>query len=102
MFSKITDQVLFCRKCNGKHHVSFCSRNQNDTQQDETVTAHAGGFNGSLLQTVLTTRFDDTFVDSGSQQTYITDNLRELLHPQTTRTGNIILNTFCKTNDSHT
>ena len=40
--------------------------------------------------------------DSGSQRTYNTVNLRKLLHLETTRTENIVINTFGKANDSHT
>ena len=60
---------------------------------------------GSLLQTAraqicnieteetLTTRI---LFDTGSQRTYITENLRKLLKLKTLRTENVIINTFGK------
>lgn len=101
---------FICKKCFGKHRISLCSRNQ-ITQQDETIAARFRIFNGSLLQItqakISNVKAKDFLMlcllfDSGSQRTYNTDNLRKLLHIETIRTENIVINTFGKTNDSHT
>ena len=113
-----------CRKCNGRHNISICSKSKNDFTKDDSkkndlknddpnsyqsssnqVIAHAGVLKGSLLQTAraqicnieteetLTTRI---LFDTGSQRTYITENLRKLLKLKTLRTENVIINTFGK------
>ena len=47
-----------CRKCDGKHHISLCSKLKKDQEKDESsakstdnVVAHVGYLKGTLLQT---------------------------------------------------
>ena len=113
-----------CRKCNGRHNISICSKSKNDFTKDDSkkndlknddpnsyqsssnqVIAHAGVLKGSLLQTaraqICNIETEETLTtrilfDTGSQRTYITKNLRKLLKLKTLRTENVIINTFGK------
>ena len=117
-----------CRKCNGRHNISICSKSKNDFTKDDSkkndlknegpnsyqsssnqVIAPISVLKGSLLQTAraqicnieteetLTTRI---LFDTGSQRTYIIENLRKLLKLKTLRNERVIINTFGKLHES--
>ena len=86
-----------CRKCDGKHHISLCSELKKDQEKDESfakstdnVVAHAGVLKGTLLQTAKgkvagintdkTWTTTGTLFDTGSQRTYLTENLHKHLN----------------------
>ena len=99
-----------CRKCGGKHHISLCSKDSANhdsvnTSPDITCTNHVGAANGILLQTAFS-EVSNSFssichsakilFDSGSQRSYISDDLRKRLDLKTVRTENLVLKTFGK------
>ena len=57
IFKNCTSSYI-CRKCDGKHHISLCSKLKKDQEKDESsakstdnVVAHVGVLKGTLLQT---------------------------------------------------
>ena len=101
-----------CRKCGGKHHISLCLKETSgdhvtapESASGITCSNHVGVVNGILLQTAVSEvshSFSSTshsariLFDSGSQRSYISDNLRKKLGLKTVRTENLVLKTFGK------
>ena len=95
-----------CRKCNGgKHHISVC----NKEKSENSVVSHVEASTSILLQTARATilNIDESqsltsriLFDSGSQRTYVTDNVRKQLKLKTIRKENIMIKTFGQINDS--
>ena len=57
VFKNCTSSYIY-RKCDGKHHISLCSKLKKDQEKDESsakstdnVVAHVGVAKGTLLQT---------------------------------------------------
>ena len=103
-----------CRKCDGKHNIYICTKKStgqgpgNDDVK-KTVTTHVAASDSILLQTakanisaigandLITTRI---LFDSGSQRTYVTQNVRNTLKLKTIRTERMLIKTFGR-NDNH-
>ena len=80
-------------KCNQTHHIPICTKDEN--KNENGLVTNVGVTRGILLQTAkaeifyiesdekLTTRL---LLDSGSQRSYITDNLRKPLKLKIIRT----------------
>ena len=110
IFENCTSSYI-CRKCDGKHHFSLCSKLKKDQEKDESpakstdnVVVHVGVLKGTLLQTVngkvagintdeswATTRI---LLETGNQRTYLTENLRKYLKLEIIRIEDVIVNTF--------
>ena len=115
-----------CRKCQKRHNVALCpSESQKSSSnnshsccahhgatpesENETSICHSHSSGGILLQTAwvrvsslecqceVQTR---VLFDSGSQRSYITEEVRKKLKVPTVRTERVILNTFGATNSS--
>ena len=116
IFKNCTSSYI-CRKCDGKHHISLCSKLKKDQEKNESsakstdnVVAHVGVLKGTLLQTakgkVAGINTDETWTttrilfDTGSQRTYLAENLRKHLKLETIRTENVIINTFGTSHES--
>lgn len=103
-----------CRKCQGKHNISICTapENKKDSsdkgsgdKDNESLNVHVNSNGSILLQTAqaeVCNLEDDISIrtrmlfDSGSQRTYITQNIREKLCLETNRTERVIIKTFGK------
>ena len=106
-----------CKKCGRKHNISICTFTNNTTpspnpvngtNQSNGTLATANNFsnnkNSVLLQTasVSVSGFDNKrkvnnvqlLFDSGSQRSYISEDLRKKLNLPTLRKENIAINTF--------
>ena len=104
-----------CQKCNGKHHISICTfqkrddsaktESQNDTKETtknssnskntillQTSSCVASNLNSSELKTIL------LLLDSGSQQSYISEKLKNELDLPTVRRKPLFVKTFGNTN----
>ena len=109
IFKNCTSSYI-CWKWEGKH-ISLCSKLKKDPEKNESsakstdnVVVHVGVLKGSLLQTargkVAWINTDQTWTttwilfDTGSQCTYLTENLCKHLKLETVRTENVIINTF--------
>ena len=109
-FFKNCTSSHICGKCDGKHHISLCSKLKKDQEKDESsakstdnVAAHVVVLKGTLLQTakrkVIGINTDETWTttrvlfDTGSQRTYLTENIRKHLKLEKIWTENVI-NTF--------
>ena len=104
-----------CRKCNGKHHISICTFEKRDDSSDQnngqpdgaTATNFSNNRNNILLQTAtavvsktnnsekLTTNL---MLDSGSQRSYISSEVRHKLNLPKIRTEQLLIKTFGNTN----
>ena len=103
--AKYCPSNYICRKCNGKHNISVCNKDNSAN----SVVSHVDASSSILLQTArtevvsiddlhsLTTRI---LFDSGSQRTYVTDNVRKLLKLKTIRSEKVMIKTFGQNNDS--
>jgi len=101
-----------CRKCGRRHHQSICEPPSSpaDNKNSETATENVEDTTSSvsrtkskvLLQTARTKAFasDGTLfsvrmlLDSGSQRSYVTNNLMQQLQLQPLQTEHLNLNTF--------
>ena len=95
-----------CRKCKGRHHHSICQKErEGHPETDVTVTASSQTITSEniLLQTARTFAFRDNqskmvpvkiLFDSGSQRSYITDELRSKLDLKVKGKETLNLNTF--------
>ena len=107
-----------CRNCNGRHHNSICSKTEtapnpasvsdatsaeNVTHASSASTATSRNKNQVLLQTARTMAFggDDSravpvriLFDTGSQRSYITDELQKQLKLEPLDSETLHLNTF--------
>ena len=95
-----------CNRCNKRHHISLCTRERrSETNPEETpVTVSNVENKGILLQTAkaLISKEKENckhvqvrlMLDTGSQRTYVTKELRERLNLETIRTEKLIINTF--------
>ena len=103
-----------CRKCNKRHHISICSKNTYDEEHERKKdnTTHTNATHvyeqqtGVLLQTAQATvsGVDENkyvltrvMLDSGSQRTYISDQLKNKLNLRPIRKEKIVLKTFGNT-----
>ncbi|XP_057297885.1 uncharacterized protein LOC130628870 [Hydractinia symbiolongicarpus] len=109
-----------CNRCGRRHHISLCMKEKRAERKDkdnngseenpsnETNANHISQENkGILLQTAkafvskeresrnIQTRF---MFDSGSQRTYVTNELKEKLNLETIRKEKLIINTFGHSN----
>ena len=106
-----------CKKCGGRHHVSICFGDMTESRPSNSSKSESGNVlegstnicltDGVLLQTALgkvcdreenssqQTRF---LFDSGSQRTYITEQLRRRLKLKRIRSEKIVIRTFGETN----
>ena len=104
-----------CHKCNGKHHISICtfekgddSLDQNNGQPDgATATNFSSNRNNILLQTATAvvsninnseTLTTNLILDSGSQRSYTSPELRHKLNLPKLRTERLLIKTFGNTN----
>ena len=95
-----------CRKCTGRHHHSICQREreeQPETNVTVTASSQTRTSENILLQTARTFAFKDNqskkvpvriLFDSGSQRSYITDELCDKLNLRVEGKENLNLNTF--------
>ncbi len=111
-----------CRTCQGRHHITICSRRNSDhggqqssSSQGETPpttmqsgtstdTMYAGAHTPILLQTARMQLFNPVstrpglvaraVMDSGSQRTYITSHLRDQLNLPRMETETLRIKTF--------
>ena len=92
--SKICKSSYVCRKCGGKHHISICKfEEKNDKPQ--AVVSHVESCRTSLLQTARASVLDldnenscntRILFDTGSQRSFITENVRKRLRLKSART----------------
>ena len=85
--SKICKSFYVCRKCDGKHHISICKfEEKNDNRQ--AVVSHVESCRTILLQTARASVLDldnknscntRILFDTGSQRSFITENVRKSL-----------------------
>ena len=92
-----------CRKCNGKHHISICTTSSDDSKGANNVSTNISVSDGVLLQTAsgevtspdgcnrLRTRF---LFDSGSQRSYVTEQVSKRLNLKAVRSERIVTRTF--------
>ena len=95
-------------KCSKRYFTSDCQGPS--AKSTDHVVAQAGVLKGTLLQTakgkVAGINTDETWTttrilfDTGSQRTYLTENLRKHLKLETIRTENVIINTFGTSHES--
>ena len=98
-----------CKKCSAKHNISVCSRQAIfvDTPVEELQNTNTtfANFNNKniLLQTAYaklssfnSNKTNDVRIifDTGSQKTYVTNDVKKYLHLPTLRTERIFVNTF--------
>ena len=95
-----------CRKCTGRHHHSICQREreeQPETNVTVTASSQTRTSENILLQTARTFALKDNqskkvpvriLFDSGSQRSYITDELCDKLNLRVEGKENLNLNTF--------
>ena len=95
-----------CRKCGGKHHISICAKSVEKEPSGEPKSSsynHVGATNGILLQTVFSRvssspsrSFSNArlLLDSGSQRSYISEDLRQKLGLKTIRQERILVKPF--------
>jgi len=89
-----------CKKCNKKHHISICSgEDQKETYHNNFVSSS----NGVLLQTAsaeisdsscLKKRYTRILFDSGSQKSYLSQDLCDSLNLKPLRKERVIIKTF--------
>ena len=103
---------LKCYKCRGRHHVAVCTfkpeRQSHESENSHTTVAgsnvlHVSKSNSVLLQTARAQvcspdeRYSHNFrilFHSGSQQTYISPLVREILHLKASDRKNMSIKTF--------
>ena len=95
-----------CHNCNQRHHISICTKDEN--KNENGLVTHVGVPRGILLQTpkaeIFNIESDEKLtacllLDSGTQRSYITDNLRKLLKLKTIRIEKVLIKTFGQIND---
>ena len=105
----------------GRHHTSVCQKDQGQTSISETEQSPSVGQQPSLqlyvdsktpvlLQTApapvcgsttqLTTTQARIILDSGSQRSYVTTRLKDMLSLETVRTEIILIKTFGSSDDN--
>ena len=98
-----------CNKCGGRHHISLCFKDSNNPSLSSgqpppslSHVTHIGVSNGILLQTAMskvssaTGSFYDARIlfDSGSQRSYVSEELRKRLKLKSVRKERIVLKVF--------
>ena len=93
-----------CFKCQNRHHISICE--DDNKNGDQTIITFTDVNNNILLQTakgkvscVGINKYCDVRIlfDSGSQRSYLTDDLRKRLNLRTIRSENLVVQTFANT-----
>ncbi|XP_065069866.1 uncharacterized protein LOC135694908, partial [Rhopilema esculentum] len=93
-----------CRKCGRNfHHESICYKGAKQTEEETKVTTSVTGKQEVLLQTATAYVYGadkaqrmkiNVFFDSGSQRSYISEEVRRKLNLEVERQENLNLNTF--------
>ena len=98
-----------CKNCNGRHHISICfgkSRGEKNgsTVSDQNLVMSARSESEAILLQTATAEVHDCWekartmgrimFDSGSQRSFITDELRKKLKLKTIRTEKVLIRTF--------
>ena len=113
--AKMCKSSYKCWKCNGKHHISICTfqkrdnsaKTESQNDNEETITNFSNNKNTILLQSSscvvsnLNRSEQNTILlllDSGSQQSYISEKLKNELDLPTVRREPLFVKTFGNTN----
>ena len=92
-----------CNKCDKRHHISICKKDSNNDDHGTTHTTHSNISSDILLQTAkcFISNLEEEkggltrlMFDSGSQRSYITEDLRKRLNLKTLRKEKIVIKTF--------